>query len=96
MFADYRVPQLLRHVGVLKYSEALASTIDQRQEIQFGSDAETEIRAATVVAVERLQRDLVKQGVDVLAIEVDWLLWHRGERELATLAPHHRTLTIYY
>ena len=31
MFADYRVPQILRHVGILKYSEELARMIDSEQ-----------------------------------------------------------------
>lgn len=28
MFADYRVPQILRHVGIFEYSEELATKID--------------------------------------------------------------------
>lgn len=28
MFADYRIPQVLRHVGVLQYSSALSALVD--------------------------------------------------------------------
>ena len=44
MFADYRVPQILRHVGILRYSPALCARVDARTEVPFASDEETEIR----------------------------------------------------
>lgn len=96
MFADYRVPQILRHVGILKYSDRLAAMIDSFTEIPFGSPEETEIRACTVVAVEMLQKELSAQGLFLLSVELDWLLWQRGEDMKDDIAPHHRTLTIYY
>jgi hypothetical protein len=116
MFADYRVPQLLRSLGILQYTVALAGKIDAKQELGAGSEEEVEIRAATVHAVERLRRRLeLKQAKQartssstttttsttittstVLTIEVDWLLWERGERMKDGLPPHHRTLTMYY
>lgn len=96
MFADYRVPQILRAMKVLEYSEELSSKIDSKQEIPFGSPEEIEIRAATVIAVDLLQTELVQKGIDILVIELDWLLWQIGEKMKDELQPHHRTLTIYY
>lgn len=56
-----------------------------------------EIRAATVVAVERLRKNLKeKYGKDYKAIEVDWFLWEYGEKRLKELKPHHRVLSVYY
>ena len=54
MFADYRVPQILRNMNILTYSPALAAQVDAKVEVAFGSDCETEIRAATVVCVDRI------------------------------------------
>lgn len=51
-FADYRVPQLLREEGVLMYGVDLARDVDAKKEIS--GVEEVLIRAATVVAVERL------------------------------------------
>jgi len=96
MFADYRVPQLLRHVGALRYDTALAKAVDGLEEVPFGSAQEVEIRAATVVAVERLRGALEKRGVALLSVEVDWLLWQVGEESKDRIQPHHRTRTIYY
>jgi hypothetical protein len=96
MFADYRVPQILRHMGIMVYAPALAERVDSLGEVPFGSPEEVEIRAATVVAVERLQQCLRKEGRSLLVLEVDWLLWQWGEAIKDDILPHHRTLTIYY
>ena len=97
MFADYRVPQILRNLGIFVYTDELAAAIDAREEIRCGSEEEIEIRACTIVAVEMLHRALHRRGVtDVIEIEIDWLLWQQGERAKDDIAPHHRTLTIYY
>ena len=96
MFADYRVPQILREMGIMAYSPALAARIDGRQEIACGSEEEVEIRACTVVAVDMLHKALTSRGLNLLVIEVDWLLWQKGEESKDSIAPHHRTLTIYY
>ena len=37
-----------------------------------------------------------KRGITLLAVEVDWLLWNWGEVVKDEIAPHHRTLTIFY
>jgi hypothetical protein len=97
MFADYRVPQILRHLGVFVYTEKLAVDVDARKEIPCGSEEEIEIRACTIIAVEMLHRALLRLGVeDVIEIEIDWLLWQQGEKIKDDIAPHHRTKTIYY
>ena len=97
MFADYRVPQILREFGVLEYSEELEKVIDGKVEILHGGEYEVEIRAATVMAVEGIKKYFKEgKGRDVLSIEVDWFLWEEGEKNLKTLRPHHRVLSIYY
>ncbi|GFH19570.1 queuosine salvage protein, partial [Haematococcus lacustris] len=50
MFADYRVPVVLRVLGVLDYSPELEALVQARQQLMPGSEQEVEIRAATVVA----------------------------------------------
>lgn len=74
-FADYRVPQILRHHGWLTYSPALSESIDQEHEIERNSNEELSIRAATVVAVEELTRILNQRGGQWNDVRVDWYLW---------------------
>ncbi len=103
MFADYRIPQLLRHLRIIEYNDRLCNQIDNCIEISFGSEEEAEIRACTVIAVERLKvamNNLIRI-IDptlplLLSIELDWLLWNQGEKSKDVIAPHHRTKTIYY
>ena len=97
-FADYRVPQLFRHFGVLQYSNELAALVDAKQELAVNSAEERAIRSSTVAAVEYLVEELKQQGASYNAVTTDWYLWQVGERmELAgQLKPHHRVRTIFY
>lgn len=97
MFADYRIPQILLHVGVLEYTSELMKKVENKDLIPFGSEEESEIRAATVIAVEMIRDQLfAKKGVKLLAVEIDWLLWNWGEQVKEEIKPHHRTLTVFY
>ena len=97
MFPDYRVPQLLRQELVMIYSEELALKVDNLIELEPNSIEEIEIRAATVQAVEMMQKyikEVLRQ--DILSVEIDWFLWQEGEKRLQEIKPHHRTLTTFY
>lgn len=62
MFADYRVPVVLRQMGVLRYGEALGGRVAGGEEIQAGGREEAEIRGCTVEAVERLRAAIAKRA----------------------------------
>ncbi len=97
MFADYRVPQILREYKVLEYDTELSRVIDEQEMVLSGSNYEIEIRAATIQVVEQMRNMLeAKNRIRVKSIEVDWLLWQRGEKLRHELKPHHKTLTVYY
>ena len=69
--------------------------MDGWEELAPGEPAEVEIRAATVVAVERLREALARGGRELMAIEVDWILWDLAQG-LYPVRPYHRTRTIFY
>lgn len=94
-FADYKLPQILRHYGGLRYSERLARLVDGWTELAPGSPEEIEIRAATVVAVEELRAALAASGRDLYAVQVDWLLWNRAQG-LFPVRPYHRVRSVFY
>ncbi|HZU67916.1 MAG TPA: queuosine salvage family protein [Ktedonobacteraceae bacterium] len=95
-FADYKVPQVLRHYGVLSYSPSLAARIEAQELLAPGSEEEVEIRAATIWACELLRREIEHlTGHTITAAEVDNRLWHTGQN-LAEVKPYHRVRTIYY
>ena len=94
--ADYKVPQVLKKQGVLKYSDDLSNRIDRLVEIEVGSAEEIEIRAMTILAVELLARHLKDSGKLASAIQVDHVLWLRGQDKSPDDKPYHRTRTISY
>jgi len=94
-FADYKLPQVLRHYSVIEYAPTLAQHIDQQEPLAAGSEEELEIRAATIWACELLRRALYYHGLSVTAADIDQLLWLTGQ-QADEMKPYHRTRTMYY
>lgn len=94
-FADYRLPQALRHMGILEVSEDLAAAIEGSVELAAGGEEEVELRAATIVAVERMREELSRRGLETPAWQIDWYLWEHSHDADVRIA-HHRTRTIFY
>jgi hypothetical protein len=95
-FADYKLPQVLRHLGIFEYAETLARKIDQHELLEPGSSEEVEIRANTIWSVELIRRGMAAAGLQAKAFEIDWLLWNLGQQDAFRQQPYHRTRTIYY
>jgi hypothetical protein len=95
-FADYKLPQLLRSLGIIEYNHELAEKVDSLTVIPAGSNEEIEIRAATVCAVEELVEILASKGTELPAFAVDWWLWEISHEERYEKRPHHRTRTHFY
>jgi hypothetical protein len=95
-FADYKLPQVLRYIGVLEYADELAEKVDRFAYLQPGGDEEVEIRAGTIIAVELIRREMKSRGRDFTAPEIDWILWNLGQEDRFREKPYHRTVTIFY
>ncbi len=107
MFADYRVPQVLSHEGVLVYSSELKDRINRKEVIPFGDPDECEIRAGSILSVylivnqanEKipLEKDTGDGGQRLNAPLADVFLWKRRRQHLHTYeqTPFHRTRSIF-
>lgn len=95
IFADYKLPQVLRDYNVLEYQAQLADAIDNKELILPGSEEEVEIRACTIWACELLRQAMQRLGQRVTAADIDMQLWLLGQRS-DEMKPYHRTRTIYY
>ena len=92
VFADYRLPQYLRHVGIIELQPELAARIERREELAPGAPEELELRAAAIWAGEIIRRTL---GGAVPAWKLDFLLWQRSH-DPDIRVEHHRTRTVFY
>lgn len=95
IFADYKLPQVLRHYHVLEYNSILAQRVDNQELLPIESEEEVEIRATTIWACELLRRKMQHHGYAMTAAEIDQRLWLMGQ-ESTEMRPYHRTRTIYY
>jgi hypothetical protein len=91
VFADYRLPQILRGEGVLVLAEDLAEAIEAGRPLALGSADEVALRAATVVAGEALVAALQARFPEADALLVDNLLWRWAVQRDAALPAFHRT-----
>lgn len=89
-FADYKIPQILRELGILRYADTLACKVDAGYEVIAGSDEELAVRAATVAAVE-----IIKQKTGLTAPQIDGALWLAAQNKTC-MAPYHRCVTTAY
>ena len=76
--------------------------IDAETELAYSSEMEVELRAATVITVDNIYKQVQKSGSDKLKAqitcpyEVDFVLWQLGEKSLTEMQPHHKVLSTYY
>ena len=96
IFADNLVPHVLRVDNILIYPKALISHIDAGKLLPAGSTEEIEIRACALHAVEQLKDALNTTGHSITSMELDFLLWNRGQQTSYKSIPRHRTRSIFY
>lgn len=96
IFADNLVPHVLRVDHILIYPQALIRRIEAQKPIPAGSAEEIEIRACALHAVERLKDALNASEHATTSMELDFLLWNRGQQPAYKSIPRHRTRTVFY
>ncbi|MGE5140299.1 MAG: queuosine 5'-phosphate N-glycosylase/hydrolase [Rudaea sp.] len=95
-FADYKLPQILRSWGILKYAPALARRVDRKELLDKDGLAEIEIRSSTVWGVELLRDRLARLGRVLTSLQMDWFLWESSQHLDSKVKPYHRVRTVYY
>jgi len=92
MFADNLVPHVLRLDGVLRFDPVLVQRIERGELIEHGSREEVEIRACALHAVELI----VAARPGSCAVDVDQVLWRRGQGRRYKASPRHRSRCTAY
>jgi len=97
IFADNLVPHVLRVDGILRYESGLLERIEREELIPAGSTEELEIRAGAVHAVELIRDAAVRRYQQpVTSMQLDYVLWNRGQEQSYKARPRHRTRTVFY
>lgn len=91
--ADYKIPQVMRGLGILEYSDELAYIIDNRKEIEVNSKYEVEIRANMLVVIHSIKEKLKNK---VCSIDVNDYIWSQGRNKDIQLKPYHLTRNTNY
>ena len=95
MFADYRVPQVLRYLKLIVYSDDLVKELEERPHVKSGSEIECEIRACSIMAVEKLKTFI---GGNAISVLIDYALWDYGKANASLMRhiPIHKTESVFY
>ena len=93
MFADYRVPQILHHLRILTYPPSFIHKLQTRMPLAPGSKEEISVRAASIIAVEKVREAIIKMregepqpedvngsGHEVSSVLIDFCLWDLAKK----------------
>ena len=94
--SDYKIPQVLRHLGILEYNEELAQIVDSKQQLKHDSEMEIEVRANMLYALELIKNKLHQKGIEMNSTQIDNILWLLSKNKEFKAKPYHLTRTIYY
>ncbi|XP_027683668.1 queuosine salvage protein isoform X2 [Chelonia mydas] len=106
IFADYRIPQVLVHLGAMRYSDELMRKLREGVMLHSGDQQEVEIRGCSIwccgLICDHLLELYKKKGQNmsdrINAVLLDYYLWDyaRDHREDMKEIPIHRVRCIYY
>ncbi len=94
--ADYKLPLILRKMGIISYSDYLADKIDNKVEIKKDSEEEIELRANTIWAIELIREKIKKAMPNVYSIHINDYIWTLSQKKSKDDKPYHLTRTIFY
>lgn len=91
--ADYKIPQVMRCMGILEFSDELANLVDNKIELKEGSEMEVEIRANDLVVLDYMAEKLNER---ISRMDLNDYIWLLGQDKSKMTKPYHRTLTKHY
>lgn len=90
--ADYKIPQTLRALNIIKYNEELANIVDSKEKIEMSSKYEVEIRSSQIVIL-----DYIKEKIkDVNSIDINDFLFLYSKQVKNRVKPYHLCRNINY
>jgi hypothetical protein len=91
--ADYKIPQVLRGLDIIEYSNELAKIVDNEEQIPEDSEYEVEIRATMLVVIDYIYNLLDRK---IARIDINDFIWLKSKDKMLVLKPYHLTRTTSY
>lgn len=91
--ADYKIPQVMRGLGILEYNKELSNMIDKKMQINENSKYEVEIRANMLVVINEIKKKLNNK---VHSIDINDYIYSQKANKNIELKPYHLTRNINY
>ena len=91
--ADYKIPQIMRGLGILEYNDSLAYKVDNKIELELNSEEEVEIRASMLVVIDMIRNKL---GENTCSMDINDYIWRQGKNIKMNLKPYHLTRCVDY
>lgn len=91
--SDYKIPQGLRALNLVKYNEELSNIVDNKIKIKENSEYEIEIRATVIYVINEIKKLL---SYKVNAIDLNDYIWLMGKNKELPKKPYHLTRTTNY
>ena len=91
--ADYKIPQILRGIGILNYDDELSKIVDNQIEIPTNSIYEVEIRANMLTVIDMINQKLNHK---YSSIDINDYLFMQKKNKNLTLKPYHLTRCTNY
>lgn len=83
--ADYKIPQILRALGIVEYNDELANIIDLSEHIEISSKYEVEIRASQIVVIEYIHNKLI----NINPIDINDFFFVYSKKVKSIAKPYH-------
>ena len=91
--ADYQVPKVLEHFGILRYPSYIKEAISRQFIFSSGSNEEFQIRFQTIGAMQQMCDYINTKGNEICPLELDYYVWNLSR---SIEGPHHLTFTKAY
>lgn len=91
--ADYKIPQVMRCLGILEFDEELSEMVDSETKIKENSEMEVEIRSNNLIVIDIIYKKLNKK---VTKMNINDYIWTLGQDKAKINKPYHKTLTGKY
>ncbi|MDO4504141.1 MAG: queuosine salvage family protein, partial [Clostridia bacterium] len=83
--ADYKIPQVLRALGITEYDKELSYMVDNKKEIEISSKYEVEIRASQIFVLGYIKNRLNS----FKSVDINDFLFNYSKKLKNIVKPYH-------